>query len=124
MDPLRVREARREAGLSLAQVAGYDVSRTFIHFVEQGRARPSKAVLSLIARRTGKPISYFIQQPTQEANAAADLAANISDVATRIRHFVASNRLTKVEQLAMKLVEQTMDQGAQMVTAIASQKER
>src|SRR5215470_17888054 len=45
VNPARVREARIEAGLSLAQVAGDDVSRTFIHFVEQGRSRPSQNVL-------------------------------------------------------------------------------
>src|SRR5690348_3169972 len=50
VDPARVREARREAGLSLAQLAGDEVSRTFLHFVEHGRSRPSQAVLALIAR--------------------------------------------------------------------------
>ena len=59
VDPERVREARLEAGLSLAQIARDDVSRTFIHFVETGKSRPSQRILALIARRTGKPISYF-----------------------------------------------------------------
>jgi transcriptional regulator with XRE-family HTH domain len=53
----RVREARREAGLSLAQLAGDEVSRTFLHFVEHGRSRPAQAVLALIAKRTGRPVA-------------------------------------------------------------------
>src|SRR6266849_2017198 len=95
VDPARVHEARVEAGLSLGQLAGDDVSRTFIHFVEQGKSRPSKAVLSLIARRTGKPVSYFIQQPSNEQQRATDLVAEMTAVATRIRRFVVLNRLTK-----------------------------
>lgn len=124
VDPTRVHEARVEAGLSLAQLAGDDVSRTFIHFVEQGRSRPSKAVLSLIARRTGKPISYFIEQPSNGPQPASDLAAEITVVANRVRRFAASNRLSKVEQEAMKLVELTLHQGAALTRAIASQKDR
>jgi transcriptional regulator with XRE-family HTH domain len=124
VDPARVREARLEAGLSLAQLARDDVSRTFIHFVEQGRSRPSRAVLSLIARRTGKPISYFIPQPTSESEPHMDLAAEITRVANRIRHSVKANRLTAVEQEAMKLVELTMHQGAEVAKAVQSPKHR
>jgi transcriptional regulator with XRE-family HTH domain len=59
--PERIRQARLERGLSLAQVAGQEVSRAFIHLVEQGVARPSLPVLELIAARTGKPPNYFLR---------------------------------------------------------------
>lgn len=121
---MRVHEARIEAGLSLAQLAGDDVSRTFIHFVEQGKSRPSKGVLSLIARRTGKPVSYFIRQPSSDPQPGAELAAEIAEVAKRVRRFIAISRLTKAEQEAMKLVELTMLQGAALTKAIASPKDR
>ena len=124
MDPIRVREARLEAGLSLAQVAGDDVSRTFIHFVEQGRSRPSKAVLSLIARRTGKPISYFMLPATSKGQPKTGLAAEIAQVAKRIRGFVAVTHLTEVEQQAMKLVELTMLQGAELTKMVEKKRDR
>lgn len=60
INPDRVRQARLEAGLSLAQLARTDVSRVFIHMIETGKSRPSPRVLALIARRTGKPTSYFL----------------------------------------------------------------
>jgi len=59
--PERIRQARLERGMSLAQVAGAEVSRAFIHLVEQGVARPSLPVLELIAARTGKPPNYFLK---------------------------------------------------------------
>jgi tetratricopeptide (TPR) repeat protein len=58
-----VRQARLEAKLSLAQVAADQVSRTAVHFIENGRTRPSLETLRLIARQTRKPIEYFLLAP-------------------------------------------------------------
>jgi tetratricopeptide (TPR) repeat protein len=58
--PAAVREARQEAGLSLAGVAGSEITRAAIHLIETGRARPSMPTLELIARRTGKPVNFFL----------------------------------------------------------------
>ncbi|TMF43170.1 MAG: helix-turn-helix transcriptional regulator [Chloroflexi bacterium] len=59
-----VKQARKEAGLSLAQVANGAVSRTAIYFVETGKAKPSMETLVLIAERTGRPLDYFLAQPS------------------------------------------------------------
>lgn len=58
-----VRQARLEAKLSLAQVAADQVSRTAVHHIENGRAKPSLETLQLIARQTRKPIEYFLLAP-------------------------------------------------------------
>lgn len=58
--PGSVKEARREAGLSLGQVAQDDISRTAIYFVETGKAKPSIETLRLIALRTNKPLDFFL----------------------------------------------------------------
>ncbi len=71
--PGAVRQARLEAGLSLAQVAGGEVSRNAIHLVEVGRTRPSLNTLRLIAQRTGHPVEYFLAgAPDSTAEAWAD----------------------------------------------------
>ncbi len=58
--PGSVRQARKDADLSLAQVAAGYISRGAIHLIETGRSRPSMQTLELIARRTKRPISYFL----------------------------------------------------------------
>jgi tetratricopeptide (TPR) repeat protein len=58
--PGSVKQARREAGLSLGQVAGREISRTAIYFVETGKAKPSMETLRLIAERTGRPLEFFL----------------------------------------------------------------
>ena len=62
--PGTVKQARSEAGLSLAQVAGGEISRTAIYFVETGKAKPSMETLKLIAERTGRPLDYFLSRPS------------------------------------------------------------
>jgi transcriptional regulator with XRE-family HTH domain len=120
VDPARVREARREAGLSLAQLAGSDVSRTFIHFVEQGRSRPSQPVLALIARRTGKPISYFLAQPGGDTELTTNLVDDLTRVADQAGRFSRASGLTKVDREAMKLVELTLRQAASLTKSVQS----
>jgi tetratricopeptide (TPR) repeat protein/DNA-binding XRE family transcriptional regulator len=58
------KQARLEAGLSLGQVAGTEISRTAIYFVETGKAKPSMETLKLIASRTGRPLDFFLSRPS------------------------------------------------------------
>src|SRR5258708_12445849 len=73
--PGTVKQARAEAGLSLAQVAGDEISRTAIYFVETGKAKPSMETLKLIAERAGRPLDYFLSRPsTMEARSSTSTA--------------------------------------------------
>lgn len=114
VDPERVRQARATAGLTLAQVAGDEVSRTFLHQVEHGLARPSPPVLKLIARRTGRPLSYFMRSSTSAILTGKELSTELSAVATRVRRFVIINPLSPTEREALKLVEVSLRQAASL----------
>jgi len=56
----RVRSARREAGLSQAQLAGAELTKGFISQIESGLVRPSIRSLQHIAAKLGRPLDYFI----------------------------------------------------------------
>ena len=56
----RSKEVRLSLGLSQAQVAGEELSRSYIGAVESGRVNPSLDKLKLIAERLGKPVSCFV----------------------------------------------------------------
>lgn len=78
--PEAVREARLERGLSLAEVAGDELTRAAIHLVETGKMRPSMRTLELIARRTGRPVSYFmVEHGPAEQQAARDELSRLVD---------------------------------------------
>ncbi|HVH62508.1 MAG TPA: helix-turn-helix transcriptional regulator [Candidatus Dormibacteraeota bacterium] len=116
-----MRQARLAAGLSLADIARDDVSRTQIHFIEHGRSRPSQRVLELIAERTGRPVSYFVVSGATESRLAHDeesVARQLSDVAARVRRFGGSKRLTRTEREAVKLLELTLRQAVALTTLL------
>ncbi len=56
----RVRSARRERGMSQAQLAGEELTKGFISQVESGLVRPSVRSLQVIALRLGKSLDYFL----------------------------------------------------------------
>lgn len=61
--PGTVKQARLEAGLSLAKVGAGHVTAPAIFLIETGRSRPSLPTLEHIARRTGKPVDFFLADP-------------------------------------------------------------
>jgi len=64
-----VRNARLKAGLSLAQVAGSELTRQAVHLIETGKVRPTAHSLQIIARRLGVS-SHTFELP---ADPGADL---------------------------------------------------
>ena len=82
-----VEQARREARLTLAQVAGGKLTRTAIHLIEKGRTRPSMETLQQIARQTHKPIEFFLNP---------DAPAALTEGQSQLREL---ERLTAVRDL-------------------------
>jgi len=74
--------------------------------------------LTLIARRLGKPTAYFMPRRSDGAEAAPDLAAELTRVANKARQFGTAPRLTSVERQAMKFIESTIRQAAELTKSI------
>src|SRR6202171_4007291 len=83
LKPGAVKQARQQAGLSLAQVGKGHVTAPAIYLIETGRTRPSLPTLEHVAPRPGKPIEFFLADPggtTDETQAAlAGLEAMVAD---------------------------------------------
>ncbi|MGA8921584.1 MAG: tetratricopeptide repeat protein [Candidatus Dormiibacterota bacterium] len=100
--PGTARQARLEAGLSLAQVAGDQISRTAIFFVETGKARPSMETLRLIAERTGRPLEFFLASP-----AAGDPAVYAGTA--ELERLIATGALAEAVATGEALLVQRLD---------------
>jgi tetratricopeptide (TPR) repeat protein len=78
-----VKQARQEAGLSLAQVGKGQVTAPAIYLIETGRTRPSLPTLEHIAQRTGKPVEFFLADPSGTADETqtrlSELEAMVAD---------------------------------------------
>lgn len=74
----RIKTVRTQRGMSLAQVGGDDLSRSFLSLVESGRSRISLRALAIVAERLQTPISHFLQD--EDAQRAAELALDFAEV--------------------------------------------
>ena len=59
----RIRAARLEQGLSLAELGGAELSRSFLSAVERGRTRISLRALTIVAARPKRSVAYFLEDP-------------------------------------------------------------
>jgi len=115
--PGRVREARTERGLSLAGLAGSEVSRAFIHQLEQGLARPSAQVLEMIARRTGKSVSYFTTGTEGQEPSRFDVVGDLVAMSKRIERLAGTLDLNEVNREAFRIVVNNLRHGARLIAA-------
>src|SRR6202011_1601491 len=95
-----VEQARRDAKLTLAQVAAGTVTRTAIHLIENGRTRPSMETLQQIARQTRKPLDFFLLDP-QAPPAMTEGQAQLRE----LERLSATRELHKVIELGTSLLE-------------------
>jgi tetratricopeptide (TPR) repeat protein len=75
----RIRHARKERGMSLADVGQNDLTRSFLSLVELGRSRISLRALSIVAERLDLPISYFLEDSVSGAATAIDLTLELAE---------------------------------------------
>ena len=58
----KLKQVRLEAGLSQRQLCGDTITRNMLSQIENGSARPSMDTLQILARRLGKPVSFFLEE--------------------------------------------------------------
>ncbi|MBS4055172.1 MAG: helix-turn-helix transcriptional regulator [Thermaerobacter sp.] len=56
----KIRKARKEAGLTQAQLAGTELSRSLISEIERNKRNLSTATLHILAQKLNKPLEYFV----------------------------------------------------------------
>src|SRR6266699_513101 len=95
-----VEQARREARLTLAQVAGGKLTRTAIHLIEKGRTRASMETLQLIARQTRKPIDFFLT--AEPSSVRTERQSQLRE----LERLTAVRQLDAVVQMGTALLEQ------------------
>jgi len=93
--PGSIKQARAEAGLTLAQVASGRLSRTAVHLAESGKTRPTLPTIELIAARTGKPVDFFLD-PGQGGEARAGAPAM-----DRLRELAAAEQFRELLDQAL-----------------------
>ena len=77
----RIKEVRRERGLSQAQLAHPELSDSYISLIESGSRVPTPAVLELLATKLGCSVSYLLHGVTAEQMEELELALRYARMA-------------------------------------------
>jgi len=91
-------------------VAGSDLSRQAIHLIETGKARPSAAVLELIAQRTGRPLSSFLRKQPDDSSGARSIQVK------ELEWLCLDRRYEEAAAMAASLLGETLPLRAQVDT--------
>ena len=67
----RILQARLAAGMSQRELAGEEITRNMLSSLEHDAATPSIATLRYLARRLGRPVSYFFGEDAASEGVAA-----------------------------------------------------
>ena len=62
----KIRQARLAAGLSQRQLCGEEITRNMLSLIENGSAKPSMKTLSYLASQLGKPLSWFLDDQSEQ----------------------------------------------------------
>lgn len=99
IDTGALRRARKEAGLSLAQVGGSELTRQAVHLIETGKVRPSWRSLELICRRLDRPIeSLLLHREHVES-------ARVADEARELEQLTQVHQYERIVELARDMLE-------------------
>ncbi|HEX6509517.1 MAG TPA: tetratricopeptide repeat protein [Chloroflexota bacterium] len=77
----RIRAARLERGMTLAQLGGEDLSKSFLSLVESGRSRISLRALGIVAQQLELPLSYFLDGLPGSGTEGSELALDRAEAA-------------------------------------------
>ncbi|OLE55609.1 MAG: hypothetical protein AUG51_02410 [Acidobacteria bacterium 13_1_20CM_3_53_8] len=109
----------------MAGLAQGVVSKTTIHLIEAGKVRPSQRVLESIARRTHRPIEYFLAQGAvgsrsnmQPSSPDRIFTANVNAAISQLREVIATGHLTDGERMALESVMINFRLGRRVFSAI------
>lgn len=98
----KIRDLRKALGLTQEQLAGRELTKSYVSQVELGRIRPSRKALEVMARRLGKPLGYFLDNDDDRRTVDVLIkASNALVVAHRLDDAIAG--LTEAQHLAERI---------------------
>lgn len=101
----KLRQARLDAGLSQRQLCEPQITRNMMSRIEHDAVQPSMSTMQFLARRLGKPVSFFLEEQEQTASAEEERLAWLHRSYQSGDYASVANRL---EQLAAPSWEQSL----------------
>lgn len=117
----KIRTARLERRLTQEQLAGSDITKSYISEIERGRRTPRLITLKVLARRLRKPLSYFLDGAAEDREAEVYLQLGLA----RLHAGSAGSGMASLERaldLAVLDGTETLQAQIELALAVADQR--
>jgi tetratricopeptide (TPR) repeat protein len=116
----KIRAARLEKKLTQEQLAGTDLTKSYISDVERGRRNPRRVTLKVLARRLDKSLSYFIEGAAEDREAEVFLQLGLAHLhAGSTKSAIAS--LERAQDLALQESAEALQAQIELALAMTDQ---
>ncbi|WP_336764174.1 helix-turn-helix domain-containing protein [Paenibacillus sp. USHLN196] len=113
----KIRQIREQLGLSQKQLAGEDMTRSYISLIEKGRAVPSQRMLRIIARRLNTPMEFFLGN---SASTDTDISEAVLDKAKAYYAEQNDSACIRIAHKVLTLTEDTLSQSEAYLLIVQS----
>lgn len=117
----KIRAARLAERLTQEQLAGDDLSKSYISEVERGRRNPRRVTLKVLAQRLRKPLSYFLEGAAEDREAEVYLGLGLAQLQGGSAEWAVAS-LNKALDLALQGRSETLPAKVELALAFADQR--
>jgi transcriptional regulator with XRE-family HTH domain len=117
----KIRAARLAEGLTQEQLAGDDLSKSYISEVERGRRNPRRVTLKVLAQRLRKPLSYFLDGAAEDREAEVYLGLGLAQLQGGPDDWAVAS-LNKALDLALQGRSEALPAKVELALAFADQR--
>jgi tetratricopeptide (TPR) repeat protein len=117
----KIRAARLAGRLTQEQLAGDDLSKSYISEVERGRRIPRRVTLKVLAQRLHKPLSHFLDGAAEDRDAEVYLGLGLAQLRGGLAERAVSS-LHKALDLALQGRSETLPAKIELALALADQR--
>ena len=117
----KIRAARLAERLTQEQLAGDDLSKSYISEVERGRRNPRRVTLKVLAQRLRKPLSYFLEGAAEDREAEAYLGLGLAQLLGGSDEWAVAS-LNKALDLALQGRSEALPAKVELALARADQR--
>jgi tetratricopeptide (TPR) repeat protein len=116
----KIRAARLAERLTQEQLAGDDLSKSYISEVERGRRTPRRVTLKVLAQRLHQPLSHFLDGAAEDSDAEVYLGLGLAQLRGGLAERAVSS-LHKALDLALPGRSETLPARIELALALADQ---
>lgn len=117
----KIRAARLAERLTQEQLAGDDLSKSYISEVERGRRRPRRITLKVLAQRLHRPLSYFLDGAAESEEAEVYLGLGLAQLHCGSTE-LAVETLNKALDLALQGRSESLPAKVELALALTDQR--